>query len=733
MSFLNPFMLAGLTAVSVPIIIHLLNRRKFERVVWAAMRFLKISVEQNQRRIKIEDMILLACRCLLVALLALSLSRPVIRAATSMLGGEPKVSAVVVLDHSYSMSLSDGVESRFDAGKKAAEQAIKGLPAGSSVAVLLASDTVAPLIPSPTFDLTLAASVVRDAQIHDRPSNLLPAVREAVSILDGRRDVKKEIYVITDGQSSAWRQMNEIMALAEKHEKDIRCRFVFVTQPEERNLGITSARLDGGIAPINTPVRIEVRVKNWGQAEARDVNVRMAVNRDPPMDQVTIASIPPGEERGVSMFARFKAEGYHNVTARIDPDHLPADDTRSLTLRAVKQVSVLLVEGDSGREPRESETYFLRRALRPVPVAEREGYYIKPVVRTPTELESVVFEEFDAVIAANVTDFSKPVLIRLASYIKEGGSLMVFLGDNINRPFYNQQLGDEYGLLPARLGETRGDGKDPGTWFSLAERGYEHEIVSLWSDPAAGTLSSVKFFKAFDLLEHGSAAAGGDAQAEKSRVIARFADGKPAMVERNAGRGRVVLFASTADSEWSDMPGRAGVFVPLIHRALGYLVARQDEHLTLAVGQEFRHVAPMRLVNRDATIKKMARTYNTAAKDLNEVYEQRRIELANSVPVLQFAQTGFAGPYEVEIADAPPIRFSAQADPTESSLELLNEAQYGALEDKAHVVRWSSGVSLAEELERARVGTELWLALAAAVLVLAAAETLLAHWFSQSK
>ncbi len=78
MSFLNPIMLAGIAAVAVPIIIHLLNRRKFQKVIWAAMRFIQTSVEQNQRRLRLEDMILLALRCLLLALLALALARPAI-------------------------------------------------------------------------------------------------------------------------------------------------------------------------------------------------------------------------------------------------------------------------------------------------------------------------------------------------------------------------------------------------------------------------------------------------------------------------------------------------------------------------------------------------------------------------------------------------------------------------------------------------------------------------------
>src|SRR5438309_665939 len=110
MSFLNPIMLAGLIAISVPIIIHLLNRRRFQKVVWAAMRFLKLSVEQNQRRMQIEDLILLALRCLLLALLALALARPALMSNSKDVFGQSKVTGAIILDNSYSMGVSDGTQ-----------------------------------------------------------------------------------------------------------------------------------------------------------------------------------------------------------------------------------------------------------------------------------------------------------------------------------------------------------------------------------------------------------------------------------------------------------------------------------------------------------------------------------------------------------------------------------------------------------------------------------------------
>src|SRR3954463_3345337 len=140
MGFLNPLLLFGLAAVLVPIIIHLLNRRKFQKVVWAAMRFIRTSVEKNQRRMRIEDLILLVLRCLLLALLAVALARPAFKNSGADFLGQSKVTGVIILDNSESMGMSDGTATRFEKAKRAAEQALETMPSGSSTAILLASD-----------------------------------------------------------------------------------------------------------------------------------------------------------------------------------------------------------------------------------------------------------------------------------------------------------------------------------------------------------------------------------------------------------------------------------------------------------------------------------------------------------------------------------------------------------------------------------------------------------------
>src|SRR3954463_4267485 len=186
MAFLNPIMLFGLAAVSVPIIIHLLNRRKFQKVVWAAMRFLKLSVEQNQRRMRIEDLILLVLRCLLLALLALALARPALMSNSQAFFGKSKVTAVIIGDNSLSMGVSDGTRTRFDKARDAALQAVDSMPAGSATAVFLASDMVNAVIPEPTFDFNLARKVIREAPLSDHGTDLLPGIQKAIDTLKER-------------------------------------------------------------------------------------------------------------------------------------------------------------------------------------------------------------------------------------------------------------------------------------------------------------------------------------------------------------------------------------------------------------------------------------------------------------------------------------------------------------------------------------------------------------------
>ncbi len=727
MAFLNPLLLFGLLAVSVPIIIHLLNRRKFQKVVWAAMRFIQTSVEKNQKRMRIEDMILLALRCLLLVLLALALARPAFKNSGADFLGQSKVTAVLILDNSASMGMSDGTATRFEKAKQAAEQSLETMPSGSATAVLLASDIANGVIPEPTFDLNLARKAIREAPLTDRASDLLPSVQRALDTLKPRLGLRKEIYLITDGQLAGWKQMTEIQKLLEASQRDVRSHIVLVSEHEERNLAVTDLRNASGLVPVNQPVRFEARVSNLGREAVSNIRVSLSADNEPPSDEFTIDSLPPGGSKSVALFAKLRAEGFHSVVARIPEDRLPADDRRTLAVRAIKEVRVLLVDGDPGTEPRDSETFFLRHALVPVPSGEQPNYFIKTTRLAAPEFATARLDDFDAVVLANVASFAEPVAKNLEQYVRRGGGLMVFLGDKITTAFYNEQLAGKLRLLPATLGPTRGNAEQDVDFFTMQDRGLDHEIVALWNDPNAGRLSSVRFYRAYDLVPLTNGAPGSSASDEAGppQIVAKFSHGSPAIIERSFGLGRVVMFASTADTAWNDFPVRPS-FVPLLHRTLGAMIARQDEGLNVRVGQKFTRRLASELLDQEARIFKPRAT--------DALLEQRRIEMVNGWPTLQYDHTDLSGIYEVAVGDARgALRFAAQPDAGESSLDELSSEQKKLLSSVAHLVEWAPNVSLRDQMLQARSGAEFWLPLVLLALLIAGAETVLGWWFSKSK
>ena len=128
MTFLNLAALTGLAAISIPIIIHLLNQFQVKEVTWAAMRFLQESIEKNQRRLQLEDILLLILRCLLIALLIFALSRPTWMSGEHTTGAH-QVAAVIIIDDSYSMGLTNGITTSFQRAQTAAEQILAAFQA----------------------------------------------------------------------------------------------------------------------------------------------------------------------------------------------------------------------------------------------------------------------------------------------------------------------------------------------------------------------------------------------------------------------------------------------------------------------------------------------------------------------------------------------------------------------------------------------------------------------------
>lgn len=699
MNFLNQALLWGMAAISIPVLIHLLNRRRYRRVPWAAMRFLKISVDQNQRRMRLEDWILLLLRCAVVALLASLLARPVLEGVSGVPGS--KVAAAIIVDNSASMGSQEGGVTRLALAREAAHEILSGLPQGSPVVVgdvFRAHEASA--------DHEFARARIDAITQTERHADLILATKEAIGALDGQAVVDRELYVITDGHAEEWGSLAALGGRFSDITAGVRVQLITVGSSLNANLGISRLTPAAALPAVDQPFRIDVDVTNFGEAPVIRVPVKVLVDGQASGNPWIIEELGPGRSETATLYTALPGPGYHRVTVALEGDKAPFDDRQTVVMRARDEVNVLLVDGEPGAEDRDSETFFLREALAPVPPAERSSYPVKPRVVSGSNLEAEALDRYEAVVLANVADVSLAFADRLARFVEKGGGLVVFPGGNFRPESYNALLYRRHGLLPASFVPREGD-IGPRTRSLIPA---ETNPLSLERDLLAG----VKF-RQIQRLQLGE----GD-----YRVNLRYDDGQPALVESNYGQGKVFVFTSSADLAWNDFAVRPA-YVPFVSRVLGGIVPSRENNLNVAAGDPVRYRLDARLVGRDATVYEL--------EDPESLGRLTELSGDDGVSLLEFDRTDRAGPYQVTIAGEPePLLFSVRPSERESSVALLGDEQLARLGDSVTVSRWASN-GKAASLEMDRQGAELWWPLLLVVIALAAVEMTLAQWFSRSK
>ncbi|MFN4243439.1 MAG: BatA domain-containing protein [Tepidisphaerales bacterium] len=651
MTLLNPLMLAGVLAVAVPLVIHLRNRRQVRRVWWGAMRFLQTAVERNQQRLKLEDRLLLLVRCLAVALLAVVLARPAWTGSGGCGGDAGRrgpVTAVLVVDVSGSMQTTEQGQTRLELAREAARRWVDALPAGSRVALWTAGADVRPLLPEPTADLRLVRRQVDAIGPTELPSNLAPAVRQALAMLSRAADASRELLVITDGQRHAFAELEAIRAEVRAAATETRTTFMLVGEEAASNLAVVDLTPSADVVVAGRPVRLVARVAHLGRDSARDVRVVLRRSAGMPdglgdpatgtargetaglpgttsqaeatsqaevtswadaavVDETVLDEIPPGQTRAVSLQARFPAPGLYAVTAEVaevgamgaaaasegspaGTDRVAFDDRRSLVLRVRPVVRVLLVEGAALAVPRDGEAFFLRQLWEGS--GDTTGAFVRGEVVAADELDRVDLDRYDAVVLCGVAELTGREAGRLAGFVRSGGGLLVF-------PPTDRPPGQAWAELASRgvLPATAGERLDATARSGAGGAGPETAEPRLrWSTRHVAHLI-VEPWSGADATELGRAGFVSGHRLEPTsagRVVLRWTDGSAAAVEGDAGEGRVVVFGFAATTRAGDLPLRPGVFVPLAYRALGWATAGRDSAagLNIRVGEVMTYALP---------------------------------------------------------------------------------------------------------------------------------------------
>lgn len=709
MDFMNGIMLVGLAGVAVPILIHLLNRFRYREVDWAAMELLRRAMVVRSRRVRIEDLILLALRCLAVALLALAMARPVVSAAgAKFFGGESRVGMVIAVDASYSMSHRPGVHSRFDVALQRVREIVKTLQPGDQVSVVLMGQRPRALLRNVSFDAERIEEHLQRAAVLPERLNLELCLEQVAVLVGELKTPIRECYVVSDAQDLSWRQVSE-RARTSLEEIDAagRAYYLSVASGVAENLALTDFQMTSGARRSGSMVRFVAEVRNVGRTVARNVPVTLQMDMKT-ADRRIVDAIRPGQIAAVPLYGKFEAPGNVKMTARLDRDAVVLDDARHIAARVCKLIRVLVVDGDPARDLEDSETFYLVKALAPDPakpahasVQVRRVAYVELALHRPAD--------HDLVVLANVPDVRDAQVKALLDFVRQGGGLLVFLGDKVDARLINTRLRvGEVSLLPAEVKRPiTAPAGDQAGWTIRAVRA-DHPLASFLARLPKPLVDEARIRKLCAVEPH-----------PQARTILEVAGADaPLLVEQRLGRGHVLLFTSSADRDWGSVAIHP-IYLILLHESLGYLT-RQSHERQFTVGEPLTVLVPPQAEGQQFTLT--GPDGQTAAIQPTEAGGER---------VARCGLPELPGFHQLKYdKQAEPIMVAVNVDPVESDVATLApDALRDALAGVP--VRVLAGRDLLTEIEQARTGKQLWKTFMLAALAVLLVEALLAWYFSR--
>jgi aerotolerance regulator-like protein/VWA domain-containing protein len=521
MGFLYPAFLIGALAIALPIVLHLLRRDVAPEVPFSAVRLLRRSPIERSRVRRLRDLLLLAARVTALSLLAMAFARPYLTAASP--GWSLRV---VAIDRSFSM----GAPGRFARAVELARSAIGEGGVGDRVAVI-AFDERADVIAAPGSpgDARAALGVVTPGFGATR---FAPVVAKAAELAAGD---PARLVVISDLQRTGWED-EEPVSLPANVQVEVR---------------------EAGAPPPNAAIT-HVRVES-------DKLVASIVNASPNVSDDTARIRIDGREVA-SAHVRVPAEGTVDVPIAYrtgqqgslavtidDPEGYPADNTRFVTLDAGVRTRVIVVTNTGTPQ---SGVYFTRA----LEAAEEHGIDVRGVSGAQlVTLASGQSAKHAALVVLSTRGLDGRARERIAQFVRDGGGLLVFAGNDVEAPVLASLVGSS---------ELRATDQQKAVALSLSD--VRHPVFRPFG-PLAANLGQIRFDRTWKI------------DAKGWEVVARFTDATPALIERQFGSGRVMIFASDVDREWNDFPLHP-TFVPFVVEAIRHIAgsAERDREYVVA-------------------------------------------------------------------------------------------------------------------------------------------------------
>jgi len=548
--FLHPAYLYGLLAAGLPLLIHLLNRRRLKRIRFPAVRFILLSQRRISRTYRLRHWMLLALRTLAVVFLVLLLANPIFQTGAGLLAGAGPSSLAIIVDNSLSMKWS-----RQEEGFKQAKEAVRSL-----ISSLNEGDRAA-LIPTGIPEKTeirlkrekpALLKELDSIQVSDGTADFTSSFKKAYQALR-EPAAQKEIWLFTDMALTGWERFS--LSAVGQYDPLVPLKIISVASRElPLNATIKEVKIHGRGIGVGLPLRLEASLINFTDKEVKDLLVQLNVggqNREQ-----KLVSLPPKGESAVSFQFSVNQPGTHQGFVSLKKEALAGNSSVYFTVQAQEKLKVLVVDGDPQTSLVQSETFFLSRALNPS--GEGDSSIFLPTVTIPEALSSGSLDSYQVVILCNVPTLPDSFLPRLRNFIQRGGGLLIFLGDRVQTEDYNLKLFQSSpAILPGRITDKK----------NLSETSAEKIVKINTAHPALQGFGD-QLLK--DSLLSARVRAYMRSDSPDLSPLMALSNGDPLVAEKKVGSGRIVVVTTSADRDWSDLPLKTA-YLPLVQSLVSHL------------------------------------------------------------------------------------------------------------------------------------------------------------------
>ncbi len=573
MTFVNISLLAGTALIAVPIILHLIMRRKPMLLEFPALRFVQKRHDANQRRLRLRHLLLLLLRTAAIALLAFALARPSMQFGGALGHQEAPVAAALLFDAAPHMDYRHQNQTRLQAAKDLGLWLLSQLPNESEIAVL---DT---RLGAGAFqvDRSAARHNIERLEIVPNSQPLTSAMEEALRLLKQSTLARKEIYIFSDLSRSAW-PLGRAAQLQERL-KELPGTGIYVIDvglSDPVNYGLGEVRLSSEVLSHRSPLSVETELSSLGGAGEKAVELYLLdAAGNPQKRSVESRTLKPGEAQQVEFrLGALEIGPLQGFLQIVGQDGLAADDTRFFSAEIKPPWRILI----AAPQPADSYALFLTEALAPAVFRKRGQARFDCEIVDLQDMSKRNLADFAVVCLLDPTPLEPAAWQKLTDYVADGHGVAIFLGRNA-RPLDSFNSPQAQELLPGKLER---QARRPDGDLHLSPGDLHHPILAAFQSQSGSIpweMFPVFRYWELDQLHPGAG------------VVLPFSDGRPAVLERPLGSGRVLTMTTPvsdrpSQNPWNLLPvGEAWPFMILVNQMASYLAGSSDEHLNYFSGQ----------------------------------------------------------------------------------------------------------------------------------------------------